>query len=140
MLRFFWRHILWHVLVNGVAFYLLDRIFLEFCFNASPICINVEPNKWIAYLIAGTLLGLVNITVKPILKIVALPFTIITLGLFSFVINAAALWIVKNLSVAFIPLSGAALQITGAWYTYLYLAVVLTVVNAVLHAILKIVK
>ena len=42
--------------------------------------------------IAALILGLLNILVKPVLFILTLPVTIITLGLFSFVINAALFW------------------------------------------------
>src|SRR3989338_2878999 len=37
-------------------------------------------------------LGVVNVFIKPILTIVTLPITILTLGLFSFVVNAALIW------------------------------------------------
>lgn len=39
-------------------------------------------------LIAALVLGLLNLTVKPILFILTLPITIVTLGLFAFIINA----------------------------------------------------
>lgn len=39
--------------------------------------------------IAGVVLGLLNAVVRPILVILTLPITILTLGLFTFVINAA---------------------------------------------------
>ncbi|MEK7503499.1 MAG: phage holin family protein [Patescibacteria group bacterium] len=42
--------------------------------------------------IAGVLLGLVNFFVKPVLKIVTLPIRMLTLGLFSLVINMAMVW------------------------------------------------
>jgi putative membrane protein len=43
-------------------------------------------------LIGALILGLLNVTVKPILIILTLPISIITLGLFIFVINASLLW------------------------------------------------
>jgi putative membrane protein len=48
-------------------------------------------------LIAAVLLGLVNITIKPLLILLTLPITILTLGLFAFVINALMLWFVAGL-------------------------------------------
>ena len=48
------------------------------------------------YLIAGILLGLLNIVVRPILKLVSLPLMILTLGLFSIILNAALIWIVSR--------------------------------------------
>ena len=57
-------------------------------------------------IVAGLLLGLVNAVVRPIVTLLTLPITVITLGLFLFVVNAFSLyvvsWIVKHL-----PLHGA---------------------------------
>jgi putative membrane protein len=46
-------------------------------------------------LVAAALLGFVNMTIKPILFILTLPITLITLGLFTFVINAMMLGLVS---------------------------------------------
>jgi putative membrane protein len=50
-----------------------------------------------AALIAALVLGLVNALVRPIILILTLPVTIITLGLFVFVINAAMLWFMSTM-------------------------------------------
>ena len=47
-------------------------------------------------LIAGTILGLVNFFIKPILKIITLPITMLTLGLFSLVLNMVLIWLVLD--------------------------------------------
>ena len=47
------------------------------------------------YLImAGAILGLINYFIKPLLRIITLPLRIITLGIFSWVINVAIIWVV----------------------------------------------
>ena len=43
-------------------------------------------------IIAAIILGLLNLIVRPILHVLTLPITLITLGLFTFVINAALFW------------------------------------------------
>lgn len=48
-------------------------------------------------LIAALVLGLVNALVRPIILILTLPITIITLGLFVFVVNAGMLWFVSTM-------------------------------------------
>lgn len=55
----------------------------------------VVENFYIA-LIVAVILGVLNITIKPILSILTLPLNIITLGLFSFVINAVLLIFVSS--------------------------------------------
>ena len=48
--------------------------------------------QWQIILTLGIILGLLNFFIKPILKALALPLEIITLGLFGIVINMAMLW------------------------------------------------
>ncbi|MDJ0311985.1 phage holin family protein [Arthrobacter sp. H35-D1] len=50
-------------------------------------------NVVLAYLFIGLVFGLVNAVVKPIVKLLSLPVTILTLGLFTIIINAAMLWL-----------------------------------------------
>jgi putative membrane protein len=45
---------------------------------------------------AGLLLGLVNALVRPVLLILTLPITLVTLGLFLFVLNGLCLWLVAS--------------------------------------------
>jgi putative membrane protein len=52
-------------------------------------------------LIAAIVLGLMNAIVKPILFVITLPFTILTLGLFLFVLNAIVLWLTALLVPGF---------------------------------------
>ena len=52
---------------------------------------GIKVNGFVAALIVALVLGLINITVKPILKLLSTPFILLTLGLFLIVINAVAL-------------------------------------------------
>ena len=49
-------------------------------------------------LLAGAVLGLLNTLVRPILKLLAAPLILLTLGLFTLVINAALLWTAGQLT------------------------------------------
>ena len=56
---------------------------------------GVEFTGQIKYLIlAGCVLGLVNFFIKPILKIITLPLRVLTLGLFSLILNMVLVWLV----------------------------------------------
>jgi putative membrane protein len=50
---------------------------------------------------AGLLLGLVNAIIRPIAFILTLPITLLTLGLFLFVLNAAMVWLVAAILPGF---------------------------------------
>lgn len=58
---------------------------------------------WIA-LVAAIVIGVVNALIRPLLHLIALPITILTLGLFSLVVNAAcfglAAWLVPGFTVS----------------------------------------
>lgn len=49
--------------------------------------------QWEIFLILGIVLGLLNYFLKPLLKILSLPLEIITLGLFTIIINMALIWL-----------------------------------------------
>jgi len=51
--------------------------------------------------IAAIVLGLVNALIRPILSLLSLPITILTLGLFSLVINALMFWLASKLVPGF---------------------------------------
>jgi putative membrane protein len=61
---------------------------------ASKIVPGIRVDGWGSLAAAALLLGIVNALVRPVLVILTLPFTIITLGLFLLVINAAMLSLV----------------------------------------------
>lgn len=53
---------------------------------------------WKGYLIGGLALGLLNILVRPILKLIAFPLVLVSLGLFLIVINAIILWLAAQIT------------------------------------------
>jgi putative membrane protein len=52
-------------------------------------------------LIAAAILGLVNTLIRPILLVLTLPVTVVTLGLFIFVVNGLMFWLVAQLVSGF---------------------------------------
>lgn len=68
---------------------------------------GVSVASFFAAMVAALILGLVNAVVRPILVLLTLPVTILTLGLFLFVINALLFWLVAEIVQGF--------QVTGFW-------------------------
>jgi putative membrane protein len=83
------------------------------------------------FIIAGFIIGLLNVFVKPLMKLLSFPLMIMTVGLFSFVINAIIFWLTVKI-VNGIHVSDVTVEITGV-VTYLIAAVVFGIVNWVLH-------
>ena len=62
---------------------------------------GVSVNSFAAALVAALVLGLLNILVRPLLVLLTLPVTVLTLGLFLFVINALMFWAAAGLLAGF---------------------------------------
>lgn len=86
-----------------------------------------------AALVAAVILGLVNATVRPIVVVLTLPLTFVSLGLFLFVINGIMLLLVSRLTPGF------GLIITGFGPALLG-SIVLTIVASVLNLFVRAVE
>ena len=87
---------------------------------------RLVPGVWINgtfnFLLAALQLGLVNAIVRPLLLILTLPMTIITLGLFIFILNAAMFGLVAAMLDNF--------QVAGFW-SALFGAIVVSITSTV---------
>jgi len=71
------------IFISGVA--------VTYYANSSFFGISITA-QWQMFLVLGIILGLLNYFVRPILKTLALPLELLTLGLFSIVINMGMIW------------------------------------------------
>ena len=78
-------------------------------------------------LILTVILGLLNVTLKPILKLLSLPITFLTLGLFSLVINALVL------KLSFIIVPNATLS---GFFSAIWASILISIVNTILYNII----
>jgi putative membrane protein len=62
---------------------------------------SVQVDGFATALVAALVLGLVNTLIRPVLVLLTLPATLLTLGLFIFVINGLLFWMVANLLQGF---------------------------------------
>ncbi len=69
---------------------------------ASAIVPGIEISDTGTMILAAVLLGIVNAVIRPIIVLLTLPFTILTLGLFLLVINAGMLGLVAALLEGFV--------------------------------------
>ncbi len=107
--------ILINLLINGLA-----------VFVTAKILPGVVVDSFVTAIIVAIVLGLVNTFLKPILLLLTLPVTILTLGLFAFVINALMVLIVAALVSGF--------QVKNFWWALLF-SLVLSLVTSVLHSL-----
>ena len=74
-------------------------------------------------LVAAAVLGALNMVVRPILVLLTLPVTVVTLGLFLFVINALMFWLAASLVSGLIVKGFVAALIGSLIYSVLQLAI-----------------
>lgn len=61
--------------------------------------IRVQQDAWTAFAVMAVILGLVNALVRPLLKLLSFPLILLTLGIFTLVINALMLWLASSIAV-----------------------------------------
>ncbi|MDQ3578294.1 MAG: phage holin family protein [Actinomycetota bacterium] len=86
----------------------------------------------LTFLAIGLIFGLVNAVIKPVVKLLSLPFYILSLGLFAFLVNALMLQITEWISEA-TPLS---FYIVEFFWDAVLAAIVVTFVSMILNLIL----
>jgi len=64
---------------------------------ASRLLSGVHVGGWEPLLLAALLLGVINALVRPVIVVLTLPATILTLGLFLFVVNGFTVWLVTKI-------------------------------------------
>lgn len=108
--------ILIKILVNGLA-----------VFATAYILPGVHVENFVTAIIVGVVLGIINAFVKPILVILTLPITIVTLGLFYLVLNALLILLVSQIVPGF--------TIDSFWWALLF-GFVMSVVSWLLNSLI----
>lgn len=80
---------------------------------AATIVPGVQINGWGSLVVAALLLGIVNAVIRPVILILTLPLTVLTLGLFILVVNGISLALVAALMPGF-TLSGLGAAVLGS--------------------------
>lgn len=125
MLRFLVR-VLINALALWVAAWLLPGMELgsEAAVEASG---NDTMGSILSYLFVGLVFGVVNALVRPVVSLLSLPLTILTLGLFTIVINAAMLMLTSWLT-SFTPIR---FTVDDFFWTAILGAIVISLVSLV---------
>jgi len=110
------------------------RLFLKWLIMAASIIIaayfipGVMVGSFFSALWVALFLGVVNILVRPVLIFITLPINILTLGLFTFVINAVLILLASSVIKGF--------EVAGFWWALLY-SIVLSLVNYIINLIVQ---
>ncbi|QXL84046.1 phage holin family protein [Comamonas sp. NLF-1-9] len=116
------------------------RILVKWALHAvALLCVaylysGVEVHSFAAALGAAFVIGLLNAVLRPVLVILTLPVTVVTLGLFLFVINALMFWAASGLLGAAFQVHGFAAALIGS---LLYSLLGLVIESALARLFLK---
>lgn len=84
---------------------------------------GVVVSSFTAALIAAAVLGALNMVIRPVLVVLTLPVTVVTLGLFLFIINALMFWAAASLVTGLNVRSFGAALIGSLIYSALHLLI-----------------
>ena len=85
------------IVINAIAVYVAVLVVPQISFPAADNLLKFEGNWWQVVVVA-LILAVINSYVKPIIKALSFPITLLTLGLFSLVLNALLLLLVALLA------------------------------------------
>jgi putative membrane protein len=88
------------VIVNAIAVYVAVLLVPQISFPAADDLLQFEGTWW-QVLVVALILAVVNSYLKPILKVLSFPITLVSMGLFAFVLNAFLLLLVAFLAGSF---------------------------------------
>lgn len=110
--------------MNLIIRILITAILVVFIANFLP---GVHVASFTTALVVAIVLGLLNIFIKPILVILTFPVTILTLGLFLFVINALIILLCTNIVGGF--------SVDSFW-TALFFSIILSILQSIMNKII----
>ncbi len=126
------RRIILAIIANSVALYLVDYFLENLCLVSTTVtsCPVKPETNILIFVLAGIALGILNTFVKPFLKLISMPITFLTAGLFMFVVNGIVfgllVWLINTLDLETVKIFVFGENI---WLTYLYAAIILGIFN-----------
>lgn len=111
--------VLANALALGAAVWLLDGITLDG---------DTDRDKILTLLGVALIFGVINAIIRPVVKLLSLPFIILTLGLLVFVINAAMLMLTSKIAGDL----DLAFHVDEFWWTAIWGAIIISITSALL--------
>ena len=120
------------VIVNAVAIWAAAALLPGMAITSDDTVLTglgTTASAVVSYLVIGLIFGLVNAIIRPLIELIALPITCLTLGLFTIVINAAMVSLTSWVS-QFTPIR---LEIDSFLWTAVLASIIIAIVSLVLN-------
>ena len=105
------------LLVNAAALWVATRLVRGVTYSGALI----------PFLGVALVFGIVNVFIRPVAKLLALPLIILTLGIFALIVNGLMLWLTSSLSEAL----GLGFHVSGFWAA-VFGSLVVSIVSTIL--------
>lgn len=119
------KKILFGIILNAVALYAVTYFLADIKYTGGVLF----------FVMGGVIIGVLNTFVKPLMKVLSFPLMLMTVGLFSLVINAVIFWLTMKV-VSGIHFYDISVTIASSW-TYLIAGVIFGLVNWVIHLFIR---
>jgi putative membrane protein len=83
-------HMLWRLIINAAALWVATRVVTGLSYTGD----------WLPLFAVALVFGVLNALVRPVLMLLTLPFLLVTLGLFTLVLNGVMMWLTGAVSDA----------------------------------------
>ncbi len=117
--------------INAVGLWVATLVVTGVSFHGSGTS-DTWTARLVTIILVALIFGLVNAVIRPIVKFLSFPAMVLTLGLFTFIVNAFMLqiteWIAEPLGLAF--------TIDSFWWSAVFAAIVITLVSWALSIVL----
>ena len=94
--------------------------------------IQAQSEHWLSIIVLALIFGVINALLNPLLKLLTCPLIILTLGLFTIVINTVLFWLAGRVGEIF----GVGFSVDG-WLSALLGSLVLSVISIILSLVFK---
>ena len=110
------------LLVNGAALWVATRLVPGVSYSGG----------WVPFFGVALVFGVINAVLRPIAKILTFPLILVTLGIFSFVVNGLMLWLTSSISSGL----GLGFHVSGFWSAF-WGALVVSFVSLLLSVLVR---
>jgi putative membrane protein len=118
----------------------MNRFIIRWAINAVALYVAVavvpgiqpQSDNWLSFIWMALIFGVVNAFLSPLLKLLTCPLILLTLGLFTLVINTFLFWLAGVIGTNF----GVGFTVDSVWSAFLG-SIVVSVVSIVLSLVLK---
>ncbi|MDR2672146.1 MAG: phage holin family protein [Coriobacteriales bacterium] len=114
-----------------IGIWLITAVAIAVAVSLVPGVEFVGANVWVSLAVFAALLALLNAFIKPVLQIISLPITVLTLGIFALIVNTAVLYLAAWISNG---LFGTAFIISN-FGSALLASIIISIVTIILNAL-----